>query len=167
MFLLKQRSYLPEFVYGSMDGLVTTFAIVTGAVGAGLPAGVILILGFANVLADGFSMGSSSYLSALSEQPLHEHYIEKALVTFSSFVLIGIIPILPFVASFVAPEFYTFATATSVITTLIAFACVGAFSGAVLKESKLRNAARNVFIGGLAALISYGVGFGLAQVFGI
>ena len=163
---------MPEFVYGSMDGLVTTFAIVTGAVGAGLPAGVILILGFANVLADGFSMGSSSYLSALSEQPLHEHYIEKdplnkALVTFSSFVLIGIIPILPFVASFVAPEFYTFATATSVITTLIAFACVGAFSGAVLKESKLRNAARNVFIGGLAALISYGVGFGLAQVFGI
>ncbi len=46
--------YLREFVYGAIDGTVTTFAIVSGVVGAGLSPSIVLILGLANVLADGF-----------------------------------------------------------------------------------------------------------------
>ena len=55
-FLNKYQNYLGEFVYGGIDGSVTTFAIVAGSVGADLSASVVLILGFANLLADGFSM---------------------------------------------------------------------------------------------------------------
>ena len=51
-----ERKYLSEFVYGGIDGIVTTFAVVAGAVGASLSSGIILILGFANLFADGFSM---------------------------------------------------------------------------------------------------------------
>ncbi|MCA0154126.1 VIT1/CCC1 transporter family protein [Winogradskyella vincentii] len=58
--------YLGEIVYGGIDGAVTTFAVVSGAVGAGLSNSVIIILGFANLLADGFAMSVGAYLSAKS-----------------------------------------------------------------------------------------------------
>lgn len=56
-----QGRYLRDFVYGAIDGAVTTFAIVGGVVGAGLSPSVIVTLGLANVLADGFSMAAGNY----------------------------------------------------------------------------------------------------------
>ncbi|QSH39345.1 VIT1/CCC1 transporter family protein [Candidatus Kaiserbacteria bacterium] len=168
----KRQSYLPEFVYGSMDGLVTTFAIVTGSVGASLPAGIILIMGFANVFADAFSMGASSYLAAVSEDPEHrkmheKHPVRKAVVTFLSFVIIGLIPLLPFVVAYIIPEFAGKAIQVSVITTMIAFGVIGYISGAVLNENKFVTTIRNFTIGGAAAAISFGVGYALVNLFGI
>ena len=58
------RRYISEFVYGAVDGTVTTFAVVAASAGAGISSAVILILGVANLIADGFSMGSSAYLAA-------------------------------------------------------------------------------------------------------
>jgi len=55
------RGNLRDMVYGAIDGAVTTFAIVAGVAGAGLSTKVILILGLANVLADGFSMAAANY----------------------------------------------------------------------------------------------------------
>lgn len=56
-----KANYLRDFVYGGIDGAVTTFAIVAGVVGASLTTSVILILGLANLIADGFSMAASNY----------------------------------------------------------------------------------------------------------
>jgi VIT1/CCC1 family predicted Fe2+/Mn2+ transporter len=53
-----------DFIYGSIDGTVTTFAVVAGVVGASLSTNIILILGFANMFADGFSMAVANYQSA-------------------------------------------------------------------------------------------------------
>lgn len=64
----KLQEYLREFVYGGIDGAVTTFAVVAGGYGANLDAGILIILGFANLLADGFSMSVGAYLSAKSER---------------------------------------------------------------------------------------------------
>ncbi len=61
------HSYLSDWVYGAIDGTVTTFAVVAGVMGAGLSTGVILILGIANLLADGFSMAASNYLGTSAE----------------------------------------------------------------------------------------------------
>ena len=60
--------YLGEMVYGGLDGIITTFAVVSGVAGAQLGTPVILILGLANLFADGFSMATGSYLSTKSEQ---------------------------------------------------------------------------------------------------
>jgi len=60
------RGYLASAVLGGIDGGVTTFAIVAGAVGGGLSGEVILILGFANLFADGFSMAASNYTATRS-----------------------------------------------------------------------------------------------------
>ena len=59
--------YVGDLVYGAVDGAVTTFAVVSGVAGAELPAAVVLILGAANLLADGFSMAVGSYLGARTE----------------------------------------------------------------------------------------------------
>ncbi|RLI10153.1 hypothetical protein DRO42_02210 [Candidatus Bathyarchaeota archaeon] len=64
---LEEGKYLGDMVYGALDGIVTTFAVVSGVVGAHLPTSVILILGFANLLADGLSMGVGNYLGTKSE----------------------------------------------------------------------------------------------------
>jgi len=53
--------HFDDFIYGSIDGAVTTFAIVAGVVGASLSPGIIIILGFANLFADGFSMAAANY----------------------------------------------------------------------------------------------------------
>lgn len=63
----QSKSVLRDFVYGAIDGAVTTFAIVAGVAGANLETRTVLILGFANVLADGFSMAASNYLATKSE----------------------------------------------------------------------------------------------------
>lgn len=55
------KLHFDDFVYGSIDGAVTTFAIIAGVVGASLSPGIILILGFANLFADGFSMAAANY----------------------------------------------------------------------------------------------------------
>lgn len=55
------KLYFDDFIYGSIDGAVTTFAIIAGVVGASLSPGIILILGFANLFADGFSMAAANY----------------------------------------------------------------------------------------------------------
>lgn len=60
-------SYLRDWVYGGIDGAVTTFAIVAGVVGASLEARVVLILGLANLLADGFSMAAGNYSATKTE----------------------------------------------------------------------------------------------------
>ena len=60
-------SYLRDFVYGAVDGVVTTFAVVSGVAGAGLSSGIVIILGAANLLADGFSMAVSNFLGTRAE----------------------------------------------------------------------------------------------------
>ena len=64
-----QPRYVADAVLGAIDGCVTTFAVVAGAVGAGFSASVALIMGFANLLADGFSMAVSNYEAV---KALHE-----------------------------------------------------------------------------------------------
>lgn len=69
-----QHSYLGDFVLGAVDGAITTFAIVAGAAGAGLSNGVVMVLGLANVLADGLSMAAGNYLRARSDQQLVDRF---------------------------------------------------------------------------------------------
>ncbi|MEY2925311.1 MAG: hypothetical protein RLZZ337_1861 [Bacteroidota bacterium] len=66
------NDYLGEFVYGGIDGSVTTFAVVSGAVGAGLNSSVILILGCANLLADGLAMSIGAFLSTKAEKEKYD-----------------------------------------------------------------------------------------------
>jgi VIT1/CCC1 family predicted Fe2+/Mn2+ transporter len=72
--MILMRWSLEDFVYGGTDGAVTTFAVVAGVIGASLSPSIVLILGFANLLADGFSMAVGNYLATKAQK----EYIEKA-----------------------------------------------------------------------------------------
>lgn len=63
----QDHSYLRDFVYGGIDGAVTTFAVVSGVAGAGLPSGIVIVLGMANLVGDGFSMAASNYLGSKAD----------------------------------------------------------------------------------------------------
>jgi len=71
------QNYLGEFVYGGIDGSITTFAVVAGAAGADLSSAIVLILGFANIFADGFAMSIGAFLSTRSQQ--HNYDKHKAV----------------------------------------------------------------------------------------
>src|SRR5208282_5041431 len=79
------HSYLRDWVYGGIDGTVTTFAIVAGVVGAHLSLRVILILSGANLIADGFAMAAGNYLATRSE---HEEFHQAEAVEISSFAAV-------------------------------------------------------------------------------
>ena len=78
-YLHKASDYIKDIVYGANDGIITTFAVVTGSIGAGLGTRVIIILGLANLLADGISMGVSNYLGEKSENSLFQKEKKKEL----------------------------------------------------------------------------------------
>ena len=175
--LRKIENNLREFVYGGMDGAVTTFAVVTGAAGANLSTRVILILGFANVLADGFSMAVGSYLSEKSEQDLsvhkgqsvredHESPMRASIATFLSFVLIGFIPLSVYTIDFIfklglAPND---ALVYSVLLTLSAFGLIGLLRARITKITKSQAVMESLGLGLAAAVISFVVGNLLEKV---
>lgn len=151
------EQFLGDFIYGSIDGIITTFSIVAGAVGGNLLHNVIIILGISNVLSDGYSMGISRYLSAMAEIEqgilTNKNAIQAGIATFLSFVSVGVLPILPFF-------FYKgyIAKKLSLTIAIILFAMIGIIKGHVLNQSKLINGIRTLFIGLSASIISYLVG---------
>ena len=71
--------YIHNIVYGGNDGIITTFAVVAGSVGAELPSYVVIILGLANLFADGVSMAAGAYLSLKSERDQYERVRKEEL----------------------------------------------------------------------------------------
>lgn len=69
--------YLGDMVFGGLDGIITTFAVVSGVAGAQLGARVVLIMGLANLFADGFSMAIGAYLSSKSDQEYYQRERER------------------------------------------------------------------------------------------
>lgn len=100
--------YLKDLVYGANDGIITTFAVVAGVAGAQLEARIVLILGFANLLGDGFSMGASNFLSIRSDEAvrrssglavLEPFPSRHSVATFAAFVVTGCVPLLGYVVA--------------------------------------------------------------------
>ena len=103
--LATARHYVGDLVYGANDGLITTFAVVAGVAGGALSSRATLIIGAANLFADGLSMAVGNYLSirsregVLAAQDLPEeeaHPAKHGLATLFAFVGAGGVPLLPF-----------------------------------------------------------------------
>ncbi len=161
----KFQYYLSEIVYGANDGIITTFAVVSGASGADLGATVIIILGVSNLIADGFSMGSSRYLALSSEQAVHDKDsdvqsrspIGDGSATFIAFVIAGTLPLTPFL--FGVSSDYQFEV--SAIATAITLFVVGSGRALFTRLHWLYAGMEMLLVGGVAAAIAYGIGYAI------
>jgi len=156
------QHYLKDLVYGANDGIITTFAVVSGVAGAQLEPRIVLILGFANLLADGFSMGASNFLSILSDEPVREASGRKveepfparhSVATFVAFVIAGVVPLLSYVITMYFDPFVI-----AVILTLATLFAVGSARSLVTRVSWWRSGLEMLVMGSLAAAVAYGVG---------
>lgn len=152
--------YIGDIVYGANDGIITTFAVISGAAGAGFSTTIIIVLGIANLIADGFSMGASKYLSLRSEQSLETARSETrkpltdGLVTFVSFVVIGTLPLIPFfINSFNENTFLVSSIATAATLFL-----VGSARSLVIQKNAFIAGLEMLAVGGVAAVIAYALG---------
>lgn len=161
-------NWVPDFVYGGIDGVVTTFAVVAGVKGASLALPVILILGFANLVADGFSMAVGKYLSDKSSK---DHLNKKGsdhaeninpfkggLYTFISFNVVGLVPLLAYIFRPVLGITDEFTFTLACILTLIALFVIGFVKGRVDKTPQFKAGFQTMLIGGFAAVIAFGIG---------
>ena len=153
------RHYLPDLVFGANDGIITTFAVVCGVVGASLSDTVIVILGLANLLADGVSMGASNYLARRSdvESPAageRRDAFRHGGATFVGFVLAGFVPLV----AYLAPMPDEIRLAAAVVLTAGALFGVGAARSFVTKRGFLRSGAEMLLVGSLAAVVAYVIG---------
>lgn len=163
---------LKAAVYGANDGIITTFAVVAGVAGADLSANIVIILGIANMIADGVSMGIGDYLGERSEQRLRSHQTgndeEKDLwhtgaVTFVSFVLAGTFPLLPYFLTLInieVPAVHRFAL--SIFATAAILFLVGSIRTVFIKGSWVRNGLEMLGIGAIAAVVAYGLGLAIS-----
>lgn len=159
-----RRKYLPEFVYGGMDGAITTFAIISGIVGASLGSAIVLILGFANLFADGFSMAVSNYFSVKSRNEMlkepEKNPVKTATATFFSFFVIGFIPLFSFVAAALTKNSGLIENQFrySVVLTALALIIVGWFRGMITGKHKIKSSLETLVIGGIASLLAFSIG---------
>lgn len=151
-------------IYGATDGIITTFAIVAGVAGAGLSPDVVLILGIANMIADGFSMGVSDFLGEESARKAAGKKMGRVwgtgLTTFIAFVVAGTLPLSPYLLELFGVIFdSSIRFPLSLVSTLFALFFVGGLRTHYIKGSWLKNALEMFSIGSIAAAIAYFAGF--------
>lgn len=158
------KHYLGDIIYGANDGLVTTFAIVSSVKGAEFSALVVIILGFANLVADGVSMGASRYLSIRAKsEAFHDQrgIIEPlihALYTFCAFILIGAMPLFSFLIPHIEHPFLVSALSTGGTLFL-----VGAMQAFIGRKRWFLAGIEMLAVGALAAMCAYWIGVALKQ----
>jgi VIT1/CCC1 family predicted Fe2+/Mn2+ transporter len=162
------EDYLGEFVYGGIDGAVTTFAVVAGATGAQFDTKVLLVLGFANLIADGFSMSIGAYLSNKSEQELMvkrgESVIDEpspiinGVTTYISFILVGLVPLLSYTFDLIFNLGLNNLFAIASGLTALAFVGIGLLKSKVAHTNVLRAVTETLILGAIAAGFAYVLG---------
>lgn len=149
-------NYIPEVIYGGVDGIITTFAIIAGSAAANFDKSILITLGLASIAADGFSMGISSFLAEKARKAGNNPFI-VGLVTFVSFVIIGIIPMIPFLLSKKdTNKKETEKKDTNKKEIILSFAimiCILFILG--FMKGSLRNAIETSIIGSIAAGLAY------------
>ena len=154
------QHYMRDLVYGANDGIITTFAVVAGVAGGALNARAVLIVGVANLIADGLSMGVGNYLGIRSHEsaraalglPEEEaRPVRHGIATFLAFVLAGAIPLLPYVMS-------VGSLAQSTLFTFAALFAVGALRSAVTVDRWWIAGLEMLGLGAIVAASAYGCG---------
>ncbi len=162
--LIKRSSIFRDIIYSGNDGVVTVFAVIAGSYGATFGAEVVIVLGFANLVADGFAMATGNFLGSESQQDYERTKgkvsdtntpLKHAVVTFVSFAIAGFIPLIPYLV--LSENQFIYSTLTVAVTLFV----IGASRSLLTHKGLLRSGTEMLIIGGTAALMAYVIGYGL------
>ncbi len=163
------RHYIRDLVYGANDGIITTFAVVAGVAGGALSHVAVLVIGAANLAADGAAMGVGNLLairaneSALAADglPEQETYPWKhGLATLVAFVTAGVVPLVPYLLPLVEGARLPW----SALLTMTSLFGVGAARATVTREPWWKGGLEMLLLGGLVAVAAYGAGALVAAI---
>lgn len=157
------RHYVRDLVYGANDGVITTFAVVAGVTGGTLNPVAVLVMGVANLLADGLSMGVGNYLGIRSDERVREAQhlpeqeafpIRHGVATFVAFVIAGVVPLVPYVF----PGADTNRFAWSTLLSLVVLFTIGAARSRVGTGTWWGNGLEMLGLGAVVGLVAYYAG---------
>jgi VIT1/CCC1 family predicted Fe2+/Mn2+ transporter len=222
------HSYLKDGIYGAIDGAVTTFAVVSGVAGAGLSPSIVIVLGVANLVGDGFSMAAGNFLGTRAENQqleqlrsieqkhirecpegereevrqilIHQGFtgelldqavaqitsdentwvdtmlrheyglstdrpgaVPAALTTLISFMVIGAIPLVPFLFAWQEMILHDPFLLSSVMTA-VAFFIIGAIKSRFVQQRWWLAGAETLTVGAVAAALAYLCGHFLSSI---
>jgi VIT1/CCC1 family predicted Fe2+/Mn2+ transporter len=156
------RHYIRDLVYGANDGLITTFAVVSGVAGGGLSSLAVIVIGAANLAADGVSMGAGNLLAIRADEraraaaglPELETFPWKhGLATMLAFIGAGAVPLIPYVVGGIEHRVYW-----STGLTFLALFGLGASRALVTVDRWWRAGLETLLLGAVVAVAAYGAG---------
>jgi VIT1/CCC1 family predicted Fe2+/Mn2+ transporter len=165
------RHYIRDLVYGANDGIITTFAVVAGVAGGSLSTAAVLVVGAANLAADGVAMGVGNLLairaheSALAAEgrPEEETYPWKhGVATLLAFVAAGARPLIPYMLPAASDRRLLWSAAF----TMASLFAVGVARAAVTRDRWWRTGLEMLLLGGVVAAAAYGAGALVAAIVG-
>jgi VIT1/CCC1 family predicted Fe2+/Mn2+ transporter len=157
------QHYIGDIVYGANDGIVTTFAVVSGVAGGSLSHVAVLVIGAANLVADGVSMGVGNFQSIRASERAREagnlpeveaHPWKHGLATLVAFMVAGAIPLVPFLLPVAVDSRMPLSTGSAVAALVI----VGTGRARVTGERWSQACAETVLLGVLVAVAGYAAG---------
>jgi VIT1/CCC1 family predicted Fe2+/Mn2+ transporter len=158
------RHYIRDLVYGANDGLITTFAVVSGVAGGQLSQLAVLVVGAANLAADGVSMGVGNFLAIRADEraretdglpELERHPWKHGLATLLAFVVAGAVPLMPYLF----PGRSSRQLVTSTILTFATLFLLGAVRAAITRDRWWRTGLETLALGTVVAAAAYGAGY--------
>lgn len=154
-----RRGYLRNFIFGAEDSLVSTVGLLSGVSFAGLTSREVILSGVILILVESISMGAGVYLSEDSANQLpqkgeQDNTIADAGIMLISYLLIGLIPLLPYVFSADTKIGFYYSVGFS----LLSLFCLGLFKGYVVGKHPVYSAIKVFIVGGLVTAIAVSVG---------
>lgn len=156
----KTALVLRNLVFGVEDSLVSTVGLLSGIAVAGVPRKTIFLTGVILVMVEALSMAVGSYLSETSVQEYHkkentsfDHSLVAGIVMFASYLVAGLVPLVPYLI-----VEGTNALILSITATLVVLFLLGAASGRVTGVSTAKSGLRMLLLGGGAIVLGVVVG---------
>ena len=157
------RHYIRDLVYGANDGIITTFAVVSGVAGGQLSQLAVLVIGAANLAADGVSMGVGNFLAIRADErareaeglpELERDPVKHGVATLLAFVAAGAVPLIPYVLRMAAPWQLIASTAATFATLFL----LGALRAFITKDRWWMTGLETLLLGAIVAAAAYGAG---------
>ena len=157
------RHYIRDLVYGANDGIITTFAVVAGVAGGALSAAAVLIVGAANLAADGMAMGVGNLIAIRAHEsaraadglPEEEAYPWKhGLATLLAFVGAGTLPLIPYMLPLASGVLLPASTGL----TMASLFGVGVVRAAITRDRWWKTGFEMLALGAIVAIAAYGAG---------